>query len=65
MVQEMAKGYKLHDRLVRPAAVVVSRPRPAKVEPAAAAPTEGQTTQSAAEQGAGGGTGGTGGSSQG
>jgi molecular chaperone GrpE len=27
VVQEMAKGYKLHDRLVRPAAVVVAKPR--------------------------------------
>lgn len=27
VVSEMAKGYKLHDRLVRPAAVVVSKPR--------------------------------------
>jgi len=29
VVSEMARGYKLHDRLVRPAAVVVSRPRAA------------------------------------
>jgi molecular chaperone GrpE len=27
VVSEMARGYKLHDRLVRPAAVVVARPR--------------------------------------
>jgi molecular chaperone GrpE len=27
VVQEMAKGYKLHDRLIRPAAVVVARPK--------------------------------------
>ncbi len=27
VVSEMAKGYKLHDRLVRPAAVVVSKSR--------------------------------------
>jgi molecular chaperone GrpE len=27
VVSEMAKGYKLHDRLVRPAAVVVAKPR--------------------------------------
>ena len=29
VVSEMARGYKLHDRLVRPAAVVVARPRTA------------------------------------
>jgi len=29
VVSEMARGYKLHDRLVRPAAVVVARPRAA------------------------------------
>jgi len=28
VVSEMARGYKLHDRLVRPAAVVVSKARP-------------------------------------
>lgn len=35
VVQEMARGYRLHDRLVRPAAVVVSRPRaaPAGADP--------------------------------
>jgi molecular chaperone GrpE len=27
VISEMARGYKLHDRLVRPAAVVVARPR--------------------------------------
>ena len=27
VVSEMARGYKLHDRLVRPAAVVVAKPR--------------------------------------
>jgi len=27
VVSEMAKGYKLNDRLVRPAAVVVAKPR--------------------------------------
>lgn len=36
VVQEMAKGYKLHERLVRPAAVVVAKPRPAS--PAGDAP---------------------------
>jgi len=30
VVSEMARGYKLHDRLVRPAAVVVARPRTAQ-----------------------------------
>jgi molecular chaperone GrpE len=29
VVSEMAKGYRLHERLVRPAAVVVAKPRPA------------------------------------
>lgn len=29
VIQEMARGYRLHERLVRPAAVVVSRPRAA------------------------------------
>ena len=46
VVQEMARGYKLHDRLVRPAAVVVARPKAPPAEsvapPAApAGPTEG------------------------
>ena len=36
VVSEMAKGYKLNERLVRPAAVVVSKPRtPAEPPPAA------------------------------
>jgi molecular chaperone GrpE len=35
VVSEMARGYKLHDRLVRPAAVVVARPR---ASPAASSP---------------------------
>jgi molecular chaperone GrpE len=42
VVSEMARGYKLHDRLVRPAAVVVARPRAAASTPspqAASAPT--------------------------
>lgn len=39
VVQEMARGYKLHDRLVRPAAVVVAKPR-AAAEEAAAAPND-------------------------
>jgi len=35
VVSEMAKGYKLNDRLVRPAAVVVAKPRtPAQTAPA-------------------------------
>lgn len=33
VVSEMAKGYKLNDRLVRPAAVVVSKPRTAPQSP--------------------------------
>jgi molecular chaperone GrpE len=33
VVSEMARGYKLHDRLVRPAAVVVSKSRPVPGEP--------------------------------
>lgn len=33
VVSEMARGYKLHDRLVRPAAVVVAGPRPATPSP--------------------------------
>ena len=40
VVSEMAKGYKLNDRLVRPAAVVVSKPRTA-AEPPPAANSEG------------------------
>ena len=36
VVSEMARGYKLHDRLIRPAAVVVAKP---KSEGAAPAPT--------------------------
>ena len=41
VVSEMARGYKLHDRLVRPAAVVVARPRAATrpAQEAAASPT--------------------------
>jgi len=40
VVSEMARGYKLHDRLVRPAAVVVARPRAATrpAQEAAASP---------------------------
>ena len=33
VVQEMARGYRLHDRLVRPAAVVVAKPRAAAARP--------------------------------
>src|SRR5437763_14763167 len=40
VVSEMAKGYKLNDRLVRPAAVVGSKPRTA-AEPPPAANSEG------------------------
>jgi molecular chaperone GrpE len=32
VVSEMARGYRLHDRLVRPAAVVVARPRATAAE---------------------------------
>jgi len=42
VVSEMARGYKLHDRLVRPAAVVVARPRSApqrETPPSAEKPT--------------------------
>jgi molecular chaperone GrpE len=39
VVSEMARGYKLHDRLVRPAAVVVARPRATQPE-AGPAPTD-------------------------
>ena len=42
VVSEMARGYKLHDRLVRPAAVVVARPR------AAAQPAQGAASAPAA-----------------
>jgi molecular chaperone GrpE len=35
VVSEMARGYKLHDRLVRPAAVVVSKARTPETPPAA------------------------------
>jgi len=38
VVSEMARGYKLHDRLVRPAAVVV-----AKARTPAAPPSDGST----------------------
>jgi molecular chaperone GrpE len=37
VISEMAKGYKLHDRLVRPAAVVVAKAR----TPSAAPPSDG------------------------
>jgi molecular chaperone GrpE len=36
VISEMARGYKLHDRLVRPAAVVVARPKAAADAPQAA-----------------------------
>jgi molecular chaperone GrpE len=38
VISEMARGYKLHDRLVRPAAVVVARPRATAAEPQSAPP---------------------------
>jgi molecular chaperone GrpE len=40
VVSEMSRGYKLNERLVRPAAVVVAR---AKTPPAGGGPPEGQT----------------------
>jgi molecular chaperone GrpE len=42
VISEMARGYKLHDRLVRPAAVVVARPKAggAAAQPAAPAPPD-------------------------
>src|SRR5205814_10422090 len=41
VVSEMAKGYKLNERLVRPAAVVVAKPRTPATAPAAANPEGG------------------------
>src|SRR6185369_14417086 len=41
VVSEMAKGYKLNDRLIRPAAVVVAKPRTAAPAPPAATPEGG------------------------
>ena len=41
VVSEMAKGYKLNDRLVRPAAVVVSKPRTLAEAPSPANPEGG------------------------
>jgi molecular chaperone GrpE len=43
VVSEMAKGYKLNDRLIRPAAVVVAKPR-----------TAGETPQRSSQNGEGG-----------
>ncbi len=40
VVQEMAKGYKLHERLMRPAAVVVSKARAEAAEPSAVEPPQ-------------------------
>ena len=43
VITEMARGYRLADRLVRPAAVVVARAKePAKAEEPPAAPSEGE-----------------------
>jgi molecular chaperone GrpE len=39
VISEMARGYKLHDRLVRPAAVVVASPKAAPAGPQAAPTT--------------------------
>jgi molecular chaperone GrpE len=41
VIQEMARGYRLHDRLVRPAAVVVAKPRSSAEQPAAPPQSEG------------------------
>jgi molecular chaperone GrpE len=41
VIQEMARGYRLHDRLVRPAAVVVAKPREAAPRPGAPPQREG------------------------
>ena len=54
VVQEMARGFKLHDRLVRPAAVVVSK---ARGEGAAGAAPAKDAPAGAAADGAGGGNG--------
>ena len=49
VVSEMARGYKLHERLVRPAAVVVARPRTAAT-PSAQAATPAAATSPGEEQ---------------
>ncbi|HXN81870.1 MAG TPA: nucleotide exchange factor GrpE [Myxococcales bacterium] len=41
VIQEMARGYRLHDRLVRPAAVVVAKPREAAGKQGAPPQSEG------------------------
>lgn len=41
VVSEMARGYKLNERLIRPAAVVVSKPRAAPEQPGANPPDKG------------------------
>ncbi|MBS2025140.1 MAG: nucleotide exchange factor GrpE [Deltaproteobacteria bacterium] len=49
VVVEMAKGYKLNDRLVRPAAVVVAKAKAAPAEaPPAAGPTDAQPSDTSA-----------------
>jgi molecular chaperone GrpE len=48
VISEMARGYKLHDRLVRPAAVVVARPRAqgsTQAQESAAAPTPASSSE--------------------
>jgi molecular chaperone GrpE len=47
VVSEMAKGYRLHERLVRPAAVVVAKAPAAEPPPAAPEGGEGQGTPQA------------------
>jgi molecular chaperone GrpE len=53
VVTEMARGYKLHDRLVRPAAVVVAKARESK-EPAGPGGSDGANGSGGAGAGAGG-----------
>jgi molecular chaperone GrpE len=50
VVSEMARGYKLHDRLMRPAAVVVAKPRTSALEGGEAPPA---TSEPAKPQGGG------------
>jgi molecular chaperone GrpE len=50
VVSEMARGYKLHDRLVRPAAVVVARTR---ATPAGEPAPPGKATDAAGDSGGG------------
>lgn len=49
VVSEMARGYFLHERLIRPALVVVSAPKPA-TDAAAAAPTDAPSGAATSEE---------------